>query len=253
MAGINGISSVDMYSQIASGRRINSAADDAAGLTIAKKMESQETGLNTGSGNAKDGASMLNVADGALSQIGDSLQRIYELGVKASSGLNTGEELGAIQSEIDQLLSDIEGVAKGTEFNTMKILDGSMADLDLATKPDGTGQKIQMVNSTLSALGIDGFDVTKDFDLSKITDAIDKVSESRSSMGAQTNALESAIRYNDYAAENTLSSRSRLEDLDMMKAITEQKKQETLNQYQLMMQKRREEEEQNATLGIFRF
>ncbi|MCR5672881.1 MAG: flagellin FliC5 [Lachnospiraceae bacterium] len=253
MAGINGISSVDMYSQIASGKRINSAADDAAGLTIANKMNTQETGLNVGSENAKDGVSLLNVSDGALAQIGDSLQRIYELGVKAKSGLNTGEELGAIQSEVDQLMSDIEGIAKGTEFNTMKILDGSMADLDLATKPDGTGQKIQMVNSTLSALGIEGFDVTKDFDLSKITDAIDKVSEARSNMGAQTNALESAIRYNDYAAENTLSSRSRLEDLDMMKAITEQKKQETLNQYQLMMQKRREEEEQNAALGIMRF
>lgn len=253
MSGINGISQNNMYSQIASGKRINSAADDAAGLTIGQKMTSQETGLAQGSENAKDGVSLLNVADGALSQIGDSLQRIYELGVKAKSGLNTGEELGAIQSEVDQLMSDIEGIAKGTEFNTMKILDGSMADLDLATKPDGTGQKIQMVNSTLSALGIEGFDVTKDFDLSKITDAIDKVSEARSNMGAQTNALESAIRYNDYAAENTLSSRSRLEDLDMMKAITEQKKQETLNQYQLMMQKRREEEEQNAALGIMRF
>ena len=168
MSGINGISQNNMYSQIASGRRINSAADDAAGLTISQKMTSQETGLNQGSENAKDGVSLLNIADGALSQIGDSLQRIYELGVKASNGLNTGEELGAIQSEVDQLLSDIEGIAKGTEFNTMKILDGSMADIDLATKPDGTGQKIQMVSSTLEALGIDGLDFTKGVDLDKI-------------------------------------------------------------------------------------
>ena len=255
MAGINGISSQNnMYSQIASGRRINSAADDAAGLTIARKMNSQETGLNVGSDNAKDGVGLLNIADGALGQITDSLQRIYELGVKAGSGLNTGEELGAIQSEIDQLKSDIEGVAKGTEFNTMKILDGSMADIDLATKPDGTGQKIQMVSSTLADLGIEDFDVTKKgFDLSKITDAIDKVSKSRSSMGAQTNALESAIRYNDYAAENTLSSRSRLEDLDMAKAVSDLKKQQTLNQYQIMMQKRREQEEQNRAMSIMRF
>lgn len=254
MSEISGISGQsNMYSQIASGKRINSAADDAAGLTIAQKMNSQETGLNVGSDNAKDGRSLLNVADGALAQIGDNLQRIYELGMKASNGLNTGEELGAIQSEVDQLLSDIEGIAKGTEFNTMKILDGSMADINLATKPDGTGQKIQMVSSTLSDLGIEGFDVTKGFDLGKITDAISKVSESRSRMGAQTNALESAIRYNDYAAENTLASRSRLEDLDMAKAISEQKKQETLNQYQLMMQKKRQEQEQNAAIGIMRF
>lgn len=255
MNGISGVSSQsNMYSQIASGKRVNSAADDAAGLTIGQKMNSQETGLNVGSDNAKDGVSLLNIADGALGQITDSLQRIYELGVKASSGLNTGEELGAIQSEIDQLMSDIEGVAKGTEFNTMKILDGSMADIDLATKPDGTGQKIQMVSSTLADLGIEGFDVTKnDFDLSRITDAISKVSESRSSMGAQTNALESAIRYNDYAAQNTLSARSRIEDLDMAKAISDMKKQETLNQYQIMMQKRREQEEQNRMIGIMRF
>ena len=253
MSGINGISLNNMYSQIASGKRINSAADDAAGLTIGQKMTSQETGLAQGSENAKDGVSLLNVADGALSQIGDSLQRIYELGIKASNGLNTGEELGAIQSEVDQLLSDIEGIAKGTEFNTMKILDGSMADIELATKPDGTGQKIQMVNSTLEELGIDGLDFTKGVDLDKITKAIDKVSESRSSMGAQTNALESAIRYNDYAAQNTMDSRSRLEDLDMAKAISEQKKLETLNQYQIMMQKRREEEEQRRAMGIMRF
>ncbi len=251
---ISGVSSqANMYSQIASGKRINSAADDASGLTIAQKMNSQETGLNVGSDNAKSGVSLLNVADGALGQIGDSLQRIYELGVKASSGLNTKEELSAIQSEVGQLLSDIESTAKGTEFNTMKILDGSMADINLATNPDGTGQKIQMVSSTLADLGIEGFDVTKDFDLSKITDAISKVSESRSRMGAQTNALESTIRYNDYAAQNTLASRSRIEDLDMAKAVSDQKKQQALNQYQTMMQKKREEDEQNAVLGLFRF
>lgn len=255
MAAISSVSSqMNMYGPIASGKRINSAADDAAGLTIAEKMNSQETGLNVGSDNAKDGVGLLNVADGALGQITDSLQRIYELGVKAGSGLNTGEELGAIQSEIDQLLSDIEGIGKNTEFNTMKILDGSMADIDLATKPDGTGQKIQMVSSTLADLGIEGFDVTKkDFDLNRITDAISKVSEARSNMGAQTNALESAIRYNDYAAENTLSSRSRLEDLDMAKAISEKKKQETLNQYQMMMQKTQMNNVSNNTLALFRF
>ncbi len=254
MAGISGVSSQNnMYGQIASAKRINSAADDASGLTIAQKMNSQETGLRVGSDNAKDGVSLLNVADGALGQISDSLQRIYELGVKASSGLNTGEELGAIQSEIDQLKSDIEGIGKNTEFNTMKILDGSMASIDLATKPDGTGQRIQMVNSTLEQLGIADFDVTKGFDLNKISDAISKVSEARSSMGAQTNALESAIRYNDYAAENTLSSRSRLEDLDMAKAISDQKKNETINQYQMMMQRMDQNNQMNNMLALMRF
>lgn len=251
MAEISGVSSSSsIYTQLASGKRINSAADDPAGLTIANKMNEQETGLNVGAQNAQSGIDMLNVAEGGLSQINDSLQRIYELSVKASSGLNTGEELGAIQSEVSQLLEQIQGVSKGTEFNTMTLLDGSMADINLATNPDGTGSKIQMYNSTLEALGIDGYDVTGKFDINRITDAIAKVSAGRSQMGAQVNALESGIRYNDYAAENTMSARSNIEDLDMAKAISEQKKQETLNQYQLMMQKKKEEEEKNKMMGI---
>lgn len=251
MAEISGVSSSSsIYTQLASGKRINSAADDPAGLTIANKMNEQETGLTVGAENARAGIDMLNVAEGGLSQINDSLQRIYELSVKASNGLNSGEELGAIQSEVDQLLDQIQGVAKGTEFNTMSLLDGSMADVELATNPDGTGQKIQMYNSTLEALGIDGYNVTGSFDINRITDAIAKVNEGRSNMGAQVNALESGIRYNEYTAENTMAAKSSLEDLDMAKAISEQKKQETLNQYQIMMQKKKEDDEQNKMMGI---
>lgn len=251
MAEISGVSSsTNIYSQLSSGKRINSAADDPSGLVISNTMQEQENGLNVGSENAQAGIDMLNVAEGGLDQINDSLQRIYELSVKASNGLNTGEELGAIQSEVNQLLDQIQGVAKGTEYNTMSLLDGSMADMELATNPNGTGSKIQMYNSTLEALGIDGYDVTGKFDINRITDAIAKVSEGRSRMGAEVNALESGIRYNDYAAENTMASRSSLEDLDMAKAISEQKKQETLNQYQTMMQKKKQEDEQNKMMGI---
>ena len=251
MAEISGVSSsTNIYSQLSSGKRINSAADDPSGLVISNTMQEQENGLNVGSENAQAGIDMLNVAEGGLAQINDSLQRIYELSVKASNGLNTGEELGAIQSEVNQLLDQIQGVAKGTEYNTMSLLDGSMADMELATNPNGTGSKIQMYNSTLEALGIDGYDVTGKFDINRITDAIAKVSEGRSRMGAEVNALESGIRYNDYAAENTMAARSSLEDLDMAKAISEQKKQETLNQYQTMMQKKKQEDEQNKMMGI---
>ena len=251
MAEISGVSSsTNIYSQLSSGKRINSAADDPSGLVISNTMQEQENGLNVGSENAQAGIDMLNVAEGGLAQINDSLQRIYELSVKASNGLNTGEELGAIQGEVNQLLDQIQGVAKGTEYNTMSLLDGSMADMELATNPNGTGSKIQMYNSTLEALGIDGYDVTGKFDINRITDAIAKVSEGRSRMGAEVNALESGIRYNDYAAENTMAARSSLEDLDMAKAISEQKKQETLNQYQTMMQKKKQEDEQNKMMGI---
>lgn len=254
MSEINGISPASSsYGQIASGRRINSAADDPAGLVIDEKLKSQETGLDAGAQNAKQGIDVLNIADGALGQITDSLQRIYELSVKASSGLNTGEELGAIQSEIGGILEDIEGIAKGTEYNTLKLLDGSMADMNLATNPDGTGQKIQMANATLEALGIDGYDVTGSFDIDRISSAIEKVSSSRSSLGASTNALESAYNSNRNTALNTASAESSLADLDIAKAISEQKKNETLNTYQLMMQRKKQEDEEQKRLGLLQF
>lgn len=254
MSLISGVSySNNVYAQLSSGKRINSAADDASGLAIANKLEKEERGLNAGTENAKDGISLANVADGALDQINDSLQRIYELSVSASSGIKTDSDKAAIQNEVSQLLDGIQSVAKGTEFNTMKILDGSMADVALATKPDGSGQSIQMYNSTLESLGIDGYDVTGDFDINRITDAIAKVSDARSGIGAMTNGLESTIHYNNITAENTLSAKSSLEDLDMPKAISEMKKQQTLNQYQMMMQKKQQDDEQFGVLSLFRF
>ena len=254
MSGVSGISSnANLYGQIASGRRINSAADDAAGLTIDEKLKSQEGGLDVGSQNAKDGIGVLNIADGALGQINDSLQRIYELSVKAMNGTTSADQKSAIQAEVGQLMDDIQGIAKGTEYNTMKILDGSMADMNMATNPKGDGPSIKMVNSTLETLGIDGYDVTGDFDISRIENAIAKVSESRSSLGASTNALESVYNSNQNTYLNTAASESKLADLDMAKAISEQKKNETLNLYQLMMQKKQQEDEEQKKLGILQF
>jgi len=255
MAGIspiNGSSSVNYYGAISSGKRINKAADDASGLAIANKMESQTKGLSTGAENAKNGSNLLNVADGALGQINDSLQRIYEISVKASNSfMYSSKDLGAMQDEIKGLMSGIQDIAKGTEYNTMKILDGNMADMELATNPDGTGQTIKMANGTLEALGIDGYDVTGYFDINRITSAIDKVNEARSQVGASTNALEYAYNQNTYSAQNTTAAQSAIEDLDIPEAITEQKKNQVLDSYQNMMLKKKMEDEAQGVLGLF--
>ncbi len=255
MAGISNVGgSADLYGQIASGNRINSAADDAAGLTISESMKEQENGLNAATQNAKQGVDALNIADGALGQITDNLQRIYELSVKASNSfMNTPGELGAMQQEIDGLMKGIEDIAKGTEYNTMKLLDGNMADMNLATNPDGSGQKIQMANATLEALGIDGYDVRGKFDINRIKNAIDKVNEKRSQIGATTNALEYTINRNDLTAENTMAARSELADLDIPKAISEQKKNQVLDDYAIMMQRQQMKDEEEKARGIFQF
>jgi len=245
---ISSISSQGLYQnyrQLASGKRINSAADDAAGLAIAEKMLTQSNGYDVGWRNAATSQDMVNVADGGLSTITDSLQRIRELGVQASNTAIYGDsERKMMQQEIDQLKDTISDAAKNTRFNTMSLLDGKMGSSHVASGPDGSGMDINMPNATLEALGIADFDVTGDFDLSVIDDAIDKVSSARGEMGATYNRLGSSL--------NTTAARSRIEDLDFPKAISDMKKNSLLEEYRLMMQKKREEQD-SMVVNLLRF
>lgn len=232
------------YSHLSSGKRINSAADDASGLAIAKRLQREETGLNVGAQNAKSGIGVLNVADGALSGVSDYLQRIRELAIKSMNGLASDSDKRIYQNEINQLKDGIQSLAKDTSLNEQTLLDGSMADMNLATNPSGGGMKIQMANSTLEALGIADLDVTsKDFNLDSINKALDMVSSQRSSLGASTNRLEHTYNYNMSSSLSQLSSRSRLEDLDIPKAVSEKQKKALLYEYSIMMQKKRQEQD----------
>lgn len=243
MSGISSIGSGSDYGSMASGQRINSAAEDASGLAIAEKLESQATGLDVGADNAQAGINVINVADGALSSITDSLQRMKELSLKAMNGTNGASELSIIQGEIDQIKEGIQQMASNTEFNSHKLLDGSMADMDIATNPDGTGSSIQLVNSTLESLGIADFDVTGDFDMTQLDGALDMVSDARSSLGATSNSLQYAYNNNVNASLETKGAKSKIEDLDFAKAISEQKKTEVFEEYRMnMIQKKMEQE-----------
>ena len=236
---INSISNRDrynIYSKLSSGKRINKAADDAAGLAIGQKMNRVENGLLVGSQNVKDGMGALNIADGAMDGMMNSLQRIRELAVRASHGLYSDSDRATFQKEIDVLKDDIKSFAKNTTFNEQTLLDGSMADMHIASNPSGGGLEIGIENTTLEALGIADFDVTSGkFDLSVIDKAMDKLSSARSSVGAYTNRLEHTYNYNTGAAEEMTRSRSRIEDLDMPAAISEKKKEDLLTQYRNLM------------------
>lgn len=239
---ISGIGRTSMdYGQIASGNRINSTADDAAGLAIANNMQKDVNGYDVGANNIKDGIGVANIKDGALSTMQDSLQRIKELSLQASNGLMGAAEKGMIQGEIDQLLQDIERTAVGTRYNEMQLMDGSMADMHIAANPDGTGMKIQMENVTLNALGIDGYDVTGSFDMGKIDAAMERISEVRSNNGAVTNAMEYAYNNNTNMSLELTGAKSRIQDLDMPKAVSELKKEKLLEDYQMGMLKKKME------------
>ena len=146
MLGITNSSLAKSTEKLSSGYKINRAADDAAGLSISEKMRSQIRGLNKASDNAQDGISLIQTAEGALNESHSILQRMRELSVQASNGTETDDDREAVQKEISQLQEELTRISSTTEFNTMKLLDGSQGGSSSTT---GSGPKFGVVDSTL--------------------------------------------------------------------------------------------------------
>ncbi|MDR0958687.1 MAG: flagellin [Clostridiales bacterium] len=219
--------------QLSSGRRINSAANDASGLAISEKLVSQINGYDTGTNNARDMQNLMRTAEGGLSVMNDALLRVRELAVQASNGIYTDEDKGLIQEEVSQLLQEINTAAKSTEFNKIKLLDGNFMSANTADNPSGNGTKISIEDATLSGLGLEGFDVTGKFDISVIDEAISRVSASRSKIGAQSNVLDHVISSGETTSINLAAANSRLADADMGLAAMNFQKANILQQVQI--------------------
>ena len=252
ISSINTSISYADYGRFASGKKIQSAADGAAELSIIQKEDTQTRGYKAGENNIASARDMLNVAEGAMAGITDYLQRIRELGVQASNtAVMSDSDRANIQKEVEQLKRGISDIANQTTFNTKKLLDGTYDKFQIATDAGGNSMAVETADATLQMLGIADFDVTKDFDLQDIDDAIAMVSAGRSSMGAQSNALDYAYNYSANTRLNVTAGKSRLEDLDFPEAISEQKKKQTLQEYALFMQKKRQDDEVNRARSLF--
>ena len=187
-----------------------------------------------------------------MAGITDYLQRIRELGVQASNtAVMSDSDRANIQKEVEQLKRGISDIANQTTFNTKKLLEGTYDKFQIATDAGGNSMAVETADATLQMLGIADFDVTKDFNLQDIDDAIAMVSAGRSSMGAQSNALDYAYNYSTNTRLNVTAGKSRLEDLDFPEAISEQKKKQTLQEYALFMQKKRQDDEVNRARSLF--
>lgn len=252
ISSIGAVPSYTDYGRFASGKKINSAADGAAELSVIQKEEAQTRGYKAGENNIGAAKDMLNVAEGAMSGITDYLQRIRELSVQASNTATmTDADRASIQDEVEQLKQGISDIASQTTFNTKELLNGTYQKFELATDANGNSMSVRTADATLQMLGIADYDVTKDFNIQDIDDALAMVSDGRSSMGAQSNALDYAYNYSTNTRLNVTAGKSRLEDLDYPKAISEQKKKQTLQEYALFMQKKRQEEETNRMRSLF--
>lgn len=252
ISSINSSTSYMDYGRFASGRKINSAADGAAEISIIQKEDAQIRGQKAGENNISSAKDMLNVADGAMSGIADYLQRIRELAVQASDTATTTEaDRAGIQKEVEQLKQGISDIATQTTFNTKKLLDGTNDKFQVAADANGSQIEVATANATLRALGIEDFDVTKSFDIQDIDDAIAKVSGARSQSGAQVNALECAYNNSTNSRLNHTAGKSRLEDLDYPEAISEKKKKEVLQEYSMFMLRRQQDDEGARVVKLF--
>ena len=221
--------------KLSSGYKINRAGDDAAGLSISEKMRSQIRGLNKASDNAQDGISLIQVAEGALNETHSILQRMNELATQAANDTNTSTDRGAIQKEIDQLVSEIDRIRSTTQFNTQNLLDGNFINKNLQIGSlSGQNITLSISNMNASKLGVDSLSVSS-FDaagtaMTAIQAAIDSVSGQRSELGAIQNRLEHTINNLDTTSENTSAAESRIRDTDMAEEMVQYSKNNILSQ-----------------------
>jgi flagellin len=224
--------------KLSSGYKINRAGDDAAGLTISEKMRSQIRGLNKASTNAEDGISAIQTAEGALNEAHSILQRMNELATQAANDTNTSSDRTALSKEMTQLQSELNRIASTTQFNTMNLLSGSFTGKALQVGAL-EGQKISIsigtMNATALGIGSAGAICVSSFTaagstMTRIQEAISKVSTQRSALGAIQNRLEHTIANLDTTSENTSSAESRIRDTDMADAMVEYSKNQILAQ-----------------------
>jgi len=224
-------------------------SNNPASLPISEKMNAQERGLDQGVENSQDARNMINTAEGALDNVGESLNRMRELTVQASNGILTDDDRSIIQNEIESLKTDISDSLRNTEFNQISLFEGTDAAIQTGAN-SGQSRNIEIRNTTLENLGIQNLDVTEDADLESIDNAIERISEARSNLGAQDNALGNTINANSVARENTLASQSRLDE-DFAQKVSDLKKNQIMQQYSTQMQRKDMDNQAGVLDSIF--
>jgi flagellin len=208
--------------RLSSGLRVNSAKDDAAGLAIASKMDSQIRGMNVAIRNANDGISMAQTAEGALGKVGDMMQRMRELGIQSMNGTNSASDQANLDTEYQELAKEVTRTIAATSFNGTNILASSTA-VDFQIGAGTTANDTITVTPTdmsadANVTAVTGGDITSAANAKTAVDKIDlamtTINTQRATWGAAQNRFESVIGNLQVAAENTTAARSRIVDAD---------------------------------------
>ena len=217
--------------KLSSGFRINRAGDDAAGLGISERMRGQIRGIAQAQRNAYDGISLVQTAEGAMTELHSILHRVRELAVQYQNGTNGPEAQMAITTEVQQLAAEIDRMVSGASFNGVQLLDGSTATITLQVGPDAGGSNelavnLQDVSSIASTgAGTSGSDIATalaNFEAGTMTNVladvdsfVNQISTARGAMGAIQNRLEHTVNSLGIAQENIMAAESRIRDVDM--------------------------------------
>jgi flagellin len=230
LAAVNNSVSKSME-RLSSGYRINRAADDAAGLAISEKMRGQINGLAQAQRNTQDGISLVQTAEGSLNEVHSMLQRVRELAVEYKNDTYSTANRTAIQSEVNQLASEIERIGASASFNGICLLNNTTTVSFQVGSNDGEQISVAMV-SLGSVVGNSYFSLsaTGTTDLSEIDAAIDAVSNQRSTLGAVQNRLEHSMSNAAVYQENLVASESRIRDVDMAEETVSLTKNQILSQ-----------------------
>lgn len=210
------------YARLASGLRIATAADDAAGLAISERMRAQIRSLAVAARNGQDGISLVQTAEGALNEVGNILQRMRELAVQSANGTLSTTDRATLNTEVTQLLSEVDRIANSAQFNGISLLDGSTATVSIQIGINATSSDsidVALGATTTSDLGIDsvGVDTASNAQsaLSVIDTALNSVNTTRGKLGAAQNRLSSAINSIMNVQENLSAAESRIRDVDV--------------------------------------
>ena len=238
--GLNNNATSKSLEKLSSGFKINRAGDDAAGLAISEKMRAQIKGLETAQANANDGISLIQTAEGALTEVHSMLNRMTELATKSANGtMQNLVDRQALQSEFTSLSSEIDRISSATNFNGITLLNGELATTALTLQVGDTSATFQQVKVTVgdmsaSGLGISavnlGTQASAAEALVKIKDAINTVSTNRANLGAVQNRLEHTVNNLSVTTENMTAAESRIRDVDMAKEMMSFTKNNILSQ-----------------------
>lgn len=211
------------FQRLATGLRISTSADDAAGLAISERLRAQVRSLQQASRNAFDGISLVQTGEGALNEVSNILIRLRELSIQSANGSTSNADRNTIQEEFSSLVSEIDRIGASTDFNGVKLLDGTASSVTFQVGINTTAG-VDTINVTLVAaqaavLGLDTLNVGSGGDTSAAIDAVDAaigtVSTIRGRFGALQNRLQSTIANIAVQAESLSAAESRIRDVDV--------------------------------------